>query len=147
MMRLLQHPALFTLLLALIVLFLVFASRGLGPIARFVPLVVALPTLLLLIAQLLRELRARRPAAQPSRRRPGWWILWTLLLPPMIYGLGFHAAVPLYAFVQLRGLARERWPACLAVPAALLAMLWLCGRLLPAIPLWRGALWPLVGIG
>ena len=181
MMRLLQHRALLTLILLLFVFAVLIGSRDLGRVARFVPLVVAIPTFLLIGLQLLFDLapgcrdrlgnlrrtawarpspptradsrdaagfRSEAPPHDPAGRRPpARRLVWTFLLPLLIYLLGFLIALPLYVFVQLRLLGGERWRLALAIPVLLCLLLLLCGRFLPAIPLWQGRLWTLLGLG
>jgi len=143
----------FTGMLWLGVLLLVGLSLRLGHVARFVPLLVGAITLVLLTAQLVRDMLAARaparrdasgatPPALPGGRARRF--LWVLCLPVLVFLLGFALALPLHAFVYLRGLSHERWGRALGIPLVLIGLVVGIRFLLPAVPLWQGWLWPLL---
>jgi hypothetical protein len=168
-MNVLRHPALFTLILLVFVVAILIATPRLGRVARLVPLVVAVPTAVLLAAQLILDLVPRRRTPGRGSEPTGWLrfagrakeaaddrealrdakpaassagqLGWALLLPVTIYFLGFLIAVPLHCMIQLRCFSGERWTLSLAVPAGLCGLFVLIARLIPAIPLWQGWIW------
>lgn len=153
MIRVLRHPAFFTLILLAFVLAILIATPRLGRVARLVPLVVAVPTFVILAAQLILEFSPRRKMAGRAPQRDAAaaslgaaQLGWALLLPVTIYLLGFFVAVPLHCFVQLRYFSRERWMLSLIIPAGLCGLFVLIARLVPAVPLWQGWIWMRLGL-
>lgn len=197
-MKLLRHRAFFTLALLLFTLALLAATPQLGRVARLVPLVVIVPTLVLLSLQLADDLiprfrsfwedkgrarwiplpersaregrdresgrkspgdttrgaardatpDARREAGPVARRggSPAGRLGWTLLLPLMIYALGFCVAIPVHALVYLRRFSGERWRLSVGIPLGLLCLLLLLPRLVPGVSLWPGWIWARLGL-
>lgn len=97
--------------------------------ARRVPLLVAVPLLVLLAAQLLRDLRADGVA--PSRTGDTRALLWTGALPLAVALVGMVAGPALYTAVWLRAGGRERWAVCVAGAVVIgLALYGVIGRLL-----------------
>jgi hypothetical protein len=151
--RALRHPAFFTLILLVFVLAILIASAHLGRVARLVPLVVAVPTFVILTTQLILDLSPRRgPDGRTSQRDPRpaspavGQLGWALLLPVAIYLLGFLVAVPLHCLIQLRCFSKERWTLSLIIPVGLCGLFVLIARLVPAVPLWHGWIWMRLGI-
>jgi hypothetical protein len=168
-MNLLRRPAFFTLVLLAFVQAILAATPRLGRIARMVPLIVAVPTAALLAGQVALDLTPRRGETRRQPERAGWppsgrsarraegecgpmrvsslpgsavaRLGWALLLPVMIYFLGFFVAVPLHCMIQLRRFSGERWTLSLIIPAALCGLLVLIARIVPTVPLWQGWLW------
>jgi len=110
--------------LVMIVLFgaAIYFAVDFQPDERRAPLVVAVPSFLLMIMVLADELRSRPPEKNEvkiayretlhvaeARRRELAVILWILLLVAMIYVLGFLWAVPLYLLAMLKLRGRETW--------------------------------------
>ncbi|MFH1144363.1 MAG: hypothetical protein V1774_07455 [Candidatus Eisenbacteria bacterium] len=174
MTNLLRHRACFTLALLLFVLAMLLETARLGRVARFVPLIVTIPTLALLAFQLVLDLAPRYRRIYQKLERTKWPGLpgrerqgdreresgqaasnnegargrlgWTLLLPVMIYGFGFFVAIPVHALVYLRRFSGERWSLSLAIPAGLGCLLLLLVRLAPDVPLWPGWIWMRLGL-
>jgi len=98
---------------------LLFASLRLQATAATVPIIVAIPTVLMLLDQLVREVR-RRDAPQaalddalPARERST--LAWMLGLVGLMWAIGVVLALPLYLLLHLRVRSRERWIVALAV--------------------------------
>lgn len=65
------------------------------------------------------------------------WFLGGVLL---VYLLGFIVAIPLFLFLFLRFSARESWTICLALPAAVIAVVYMAFVYILMIPLEAGIL-------
>lgn len=119
----------FALVLTLLGAAFLVGTLALSPPARRVPLVVAVPLLALLAAQLRRDLRA--DAVGRSRRGDTRALLWTGALPLAIALVGMVAGPALYAGAWLRVGGKERWAVCLAGAVAIgLALYGVIGPLL-----------------
>jgi hypothetical protein len=98
---------------------LLFASLRLQATAATVPLVVAVPTILLLIDHLVRETRRRgsAPVRQDDGlpRRERSTLAWMLLLFAMMWAIGIVLALPTYLLLHLRVRSQERWSVALAI--------------------------------
>jgi hypothetical protein len=151
MRRRAQEVTFTSILLLLVVWFLVETLR-LGRIARMVPLAVVLPTLVLVVAQLIRDFvpaRMREAAAAPlygiqwlrivvtttlfsrvTRARDAGpplasvavMLAWLGAMLALIYLVGLIAAIPLFTLAYLRWHARERWRTALTVAAGVTAI-------------------------
>ena len=97
--------------------------------ARFMPLVVGIPGIVLCVVQVMLEVAARRRApaaasvdadtdAAGARRRE--WVLWGsfLGLIASLILFGFFVTVPLFLLAFLRGYAKESWRFSVALSAA-----------------------------
>ena len=141
-MKVLGHKAFLTAAMLLAVLVLLLATPRLGPVARFVPLIVLAPTIALLLLQLAADLARRvEPPAKARDGRAAGRLGWALLLPAMVFLFGFFVAVPLHAAIHLRWLSGERWRLSLGIPAALGMLLFLVARMIPTVTLWPGWIW------
>jgi hypothetical protein len=109
-----------TLALALPVAAVIVSAMSLGPAARRMPLVVALPTLALLMIELIR---ARRSTASPSDRplEPRV-IAWLSVLTAATVLCGVLVGPPLVLAAYLRLQSRERWPVALGAAAGFSAI-------------------------
>lgn len=126
------------LLLAVGAMFFI-ALWGLSPMARWIPLLVAAPTVLLLIFQLQRDFASTKT----ERSNTGMEIrslLWLMVLPGLIYVIGFLLAVPLYLLAFGIWWAREPWARALVV-AILFAISLLALKVFLNIQLYGGLLW------
>jgi tripartite tricarboxylate transporter TctB family protein len=110
----------FTLLLTAFVLFVLISSAGLGPVTRLGPVVVAVPTLAIILFQLFRDRRSEHPPGgqPPSAGRERSGLLWIVLLLAMLLPLGFLVAMPVYTLLFLRVRGRESWPRSLIIAGA-----------------------------
>lgn len=116
---------LITGLAVLFVIAVLVMSAGIGPLARRVPVAVALPTLALLLCQLYLDRKAGSgprkaaeiPGEAPSRSRERTLAAVILLFAICIYLFGFAIAIPLFVFVYAKKLEGQR-----SLPAAGIAM-------------------------
>ena len=116
--------ALFTLIIATIIAVALFESRNFGFRAGLFPWVIGIPTLLLALVQLAKdvtrpkEVRASEHeeiSPEVARQRTVSIIGWTVGCFLAIWLLGFSYAVPLFVFVYLKFEGREGWLVSIAV--------------------------------
>jgi hypothetical protein len=104
--------------------FAIVSALSLGPVARRMPLVVAVPTLALLVVEIVRIRRSGADAeAQPrgrDERRLFAWIGGLLLL---VLALGISAGVPAFLLAFVRGRFGERWRTAIAMALAMAVLL------------------------
>lgn len=124
---------------------LLFASLRLQSTAATVPLVVAVPTLAMLLEQLVREMRRNVPPRTtpadtlPQRERST--LLWMLVLLVMLWALGVVVALPLYLLLHLRFRSREHWAVAIMVAGVtwcilVAGLVWLLDVQPPAGVIW-----------
>jgi hypothetical protein len=139
-----------TVALLVMVVIVVAMSAGLSPVARWMPLVVALPTLGLLCLEVVADAaRAvgvsrltllntrglsrvvegtrRGPADRsdgPLQRGERQALVWLAIAIVTVLTLGMLAGLPLYLLLYLRLRARERWPLAIGLAGALLLVLY-----------------------
>jgi len=160
----------FTLLLFAFMTILLLLTLDLGPVARLVPMRVAVPTFLLLLLQLLLDARpswARRygryvrlhafraeDLLQVARRRSAWGkvlderaereqrlLPWVLSLLAGVYLFGFLVATPFFTLLWLKVRARAGWRLSALMAAGLWGLLYgLLHHLLRA-RLFEGIVW------
>jgi hypothetical protein len=155
-----------------VTLFLVLAA-DLGPVSRFVPLAVAVPTLAILILQLLVEIRLRllrgrvvvdtsgmvdgrashngngQVGSHDGTEHSGGVVpmaLWVLGLFLLVFMLGFAVALPTFALAYLRIRAKEPWRVSTAAAVAMWALVYLFFGILLDIPMHAGHLWGWLGL-
>ena len=112
---------LITGLAVLFVIAVLVMSAGLGPLARKVPVAVALPTMALLLCQLHLERKAgsgpqkeaEPTGGAPSKSKERILAAAILLFALFIYLFGFAIAVPLFVFVYAKKVEGQR-----SLPAA-----------------------------
>ena len=130
-----------------IVVLVLTASLPLGPVARRMPLVVAIPTLLLLALELARQTRdpdggasAKAEAPRTSRRRTSERAMfgWIGILLALVVVVGMAAGVPLFLLAYMRVDFRESWRASLLLPGAMAVMLAIGLQYLLGVPLHPG---------
>lgn len=124
-----MRPAFSVALFGAAVLFLI-RTLALAPPARRVPLVVAVPLVLLLAVETFRELRAHEP---PGRDRPAAAraLAWTLAFPLSMILLGMVLGPALYVLAYLRVRGEEgRRTAALGALGTAVAMAVVLGPLL-----------------
>jgi len=129
----------FTSFLLLMGIGFVVSIWSMSPTARWVPLLIALPTVALLSIQSLRELVTRTVQANDIRREVRV-IIWLLALPIMVYVLGFLVAVPIYLLVYLRRRASLAWRQALSSAVIAALMLFALQRFLE-LQMYGGLLW------
>ena len=164
-----KRPWIFTILLITLGVVIFFLTFDCGRVARLIPEKVIIPTMALLMLQLVQDFipalekrwgafeKLRWPEAEklrdrartrseksldaPQIRRQGPVLLWILSLPVLIYAVGFLVAVPIYTFVYLRLRAKKTW---LAVAMAAGCWGFLYGLFVLALraPLYAGKIWP-----
>lgn len=128
-------------LLACSITFLVLATR-LSFVAAMVPLSIALPTAVLIAAQL--TIDWRRPTVIPAAEAATGErsiALSMLVLLAALYLLGFAITLPVYAGIQWRNRAAGTWKAALAITIGLFAFLYGGLVQLLHIDLFEGILW------
>lgn len=163
----------FTLAVFVLVLGFLVLSLDYQPRARLVPLIIAVPTLLLTLLQLLIDMVpavARRfsflleydlfgidtrRAAEPSEetgsssavyRRELNFAAWLLLLMALIYFLGYLVAIPLFLILFLRLRSSESWPMTLSITAVTWAFVYVVFIVVMGAPLHEGVVWKAVGL-
>jgi len=118
------RAALFTLIVATIIAVALLQSRNFGFRAGLFPWVIGIPTLLLALVQLAKDVTrqkkdpdAEHEAIPPEavRRRTLSIIGWTVGCFLLIWLLGFSYAVPLFIFLYLKLEGREGWLMTIAV--------------------------------
>jgi putative tricarboxylic transport membrane protein len=116
--------ALFTLVIVTVIAVALFQSRNFGFRAGLFPWVIGIPTLLLVLVQLTKDLTVEKEqsagdheAIPPAvvKRRTLSIIGWTLGCFLAIWLLGFSYAVPLFIFLYLKLEGREGWLISVAV--------------------------------
>ena len=116
--------ALFTLIVATIIAIALFQSRNFGFRAGLFPWVIGIPTLLLALVQLAKDVTRPKEArasgheaisSEAVRHRTLSIIGWTLGCFLAIWLLGFSYAVPLFILLYLKVEAREGWLMTIAV--------------------------------
>jgi hypothetical protein len=147
---------------------------GLGRVARMVPFAVVVPTLLLLLFQLLMDLlprlaqkysqlekkdlfsveglrkQVRNPAedakVEPTERnREGKAFLWLLAMFGLIYLLGAFIAIPFYTLLYLKRHS-EKWLTSIAVTLGICGLVYAMSVFDSGAWLYEGLLWKLLKI-
>lgn len=139
-----------TAILLVLVVLAVMMSTGLSPVARWMPLAVALPTLALLGLELVADAaraggvsrltlvntrglsrlvegagRRRREAADgASRRSERQALIWLAIAIVSVLTLGMLAGLPLFLLLYLRLRARERWALAIGLAGGLLLVMY-----------------------
>jgi hypothetical protein len=127
--------ALFTVL----AIVLLIASFRYQATAAFVPIVVAIPTVLMFLDQLVREARRKAPASTDAAvdlaGRERATLLWMAALLGLVWAAGVVIALPAYLLLYLRVRSRERWIVAAGVAGVAWAILFLgLGWLLESPP-------------
>jgi len=169
-----KGKVIFTLLVLTYVSFIFYFTLQLGWIARMVPLIVVIPTLVFLILQILIDIfpwlrrkeanfgkiditrvvlfeqkiheRPEVSAEKMTRTRSELNVLvWALLMLFFIYFFGLLIAILLYTFINLKMRSEEGWIISIAMTATTFFILFLVSFLLPHSLLNRGILWVWLG--
>ena len=127
-----------TAVLLVVVLVLLTASLSLGPVARRMPLAVAVPTLVLLALELARETRRPRAGGSPRQASERVLFLWIAGLLALVLLVGMAAGVPLFLLAYMRVHFRESWRASLLLSGAMAVMLGVGLQYLLGMPLHPG---------
>ena len=120
---------LFTLIIAILLAFALFQSRHFGFRAGLFPWVIGIPTLILALCQLVKDLLGREKAKRPladwevaadvapevATRRTVSIIIWSIGFFLAIWLLGFSYSIPVSMLLYLRLAGKEKWPMALAV--------------------------------
>jgi hypothetical protein len=112
-----------TAVLAALVALAMISTISLGPVARRMPLLVAVPTFLLLLVELVRRgpsTSLPTPDRAPAERRLFAWVGGLLAL---VIVCGMTAGVPLFLVASARRLFGERWMPALAMALAMAVVL------------------------
>ncbi len=123
------------------------SATTLGAAARRMPLVVALPTLVLLIVELTRQMRAPHPQDedQPERRAEIATLAWLGVLVVEVWLLGMLAGLPLFLVTYLRLRSREPWTVAVGMALGVWAILFGVLNVALGIQMHDGLLVPLLG--
>lgn len=169
----LTDRTLFTLGVFVLVLVFLVLSLDYQPRARLVPLIIAVPTLLLTLLQLLIDMvpavarrfsflqeydlfgidtaRAAETAGENGSSvavygRELGFAAWLLLLMALIYFLGYLTAIPLFLILFLRLRSSESWFMTLAITAATWAFVYGVFIVVMGAPLHPGVVWKMMGL-
>jgi TctA family transporter len=124
-----SSAALFTIVVAGTIALALFQSRNFGYRAGLFPWVIGIPTLVLALFQLAKDLFGREKpkgelaewevavqvAPEVARKRTISILLWTVGFFLAIWLLGFIYSIPLTVLLYLRFAGREKWPMAIAV--------------------------------
>ncbi len=100
-----------------LVLVVVVPSLGFEGQAGLVPLVLGIPTLVLILFSLARELLSPRAAPDDSAEVAPWAgavpiVAWLAVFCVLVFLIGFLLTIPVYIVLFLRGFARLSWARC-----------------------------------
>jgi TctA family transporter len=149
--------ALFTAAVIALLALALWQSRNFGIRAGLFPWVIGIPTLLLALSQLVKDMRggkkvydteadADRMAPEIVRKRTLTIIGWTVGCFLLIWLLGFPWAVPLTIFLYLKLAGRENWPMTLAVTFCSWLFFYLLFERMLSVPFPQGLLFELFGV-
>ena len=164
---------LFTLGVFVVVLGFLVLALDYQPRARLVPLIIAVPTLLLTLFQFLIDAipavgrrfsffqeydlfgietgRAAEPTEETRPtgnvfRRELSFAAWLLLLVALIYFIGYLAAIPLFMILFMRLRSSERWLVTLSITAVTWAFVYFVFIVIMGAPLHEGVVWKAMGM-
>lgn len=169
----LNDRTLFTLGVFVVVLGFLVLALDYQPRARLVPLIIAVPTLLLTLFQFLIDaipavgrrfsffqeydlfgIETGRAAASTEESRPNRNVFrrelsfaaWLLLLVALIYFIGYLAAIPLFMILFMRLRSSERWLITLSITAVTWAFVYFVFIVIMGAPLHEGVVWKAMGL-
>jgi hypothetical protein len=164
-----SRRASFTFLLLAFAGVILYMTFGLGRVARMVPLVVVVPTILLLVLQLMMDLlpglaqtygrlenkdlfgvqglrekiseavEAEEDGARQSHKERRAF-LWLLTMLALVYLLGLLIALPLYTLLYLKS-GSEKWLTAIVMAAAIFGLIYGVSTINSGAPLYEGLLW------
>ncbi len=164
---------LFTLGVFVLVLLFLILALDYQPRARLVPLIIAVPTLLLTLFQFLIDaipavgrrfsffqeydlfgIDTGRAAAPSEESRPSGNVFrreisfaaWLLFLVALIYFIGYLAAIPLFMILFMRLRSAERWFMTLSITAVTWAFVYFVFIVIMGAPLHEGVVWKAMGM-
>jgi hypothetical protein len=164
-----NQRACLTFLLFAFVAVILYLTLGLGPVARMVPLAVVIPTLLLLLFQLMMDMLPhlaqkysrleskdlfhveglRKKASKPIKDIEGDTLernnerkvfFWLLAMLIVIYLLGLLLALPLYTLFYLKRRS-ENWLVAILVAVGIGCLVYAVSTLNLGTDLYKGLLW------
>jgi hypothetical protein len=113
----LSGAAVFSLVLAVVAGYAVYAALRWPPKAALFPLVMGIPLLVLTLAQVVIELRERPAAPEVARGRALAVFAWMGAFIVLVLLFGFPIAVPVFVGAYLLIASREGWMPSLALAA------------------------------
>ncbi len=133
------------LLYLALVLVVVVPSFGFEGQGGLVPLVLGIPTLVLILFSLGRELLSPRAAPDDSAEVAPWTaavpiVAWLGVFCVMVFLVGFLLTIPIYVLLFLRSLARLSWQRCAFAAIAVWALVYLSLKFLLHRILFEGVL-------
>jgi hypothetical protein len=115
----LNGGAAFSVGLAVVAVYAVYAALRWPPKAALFPLTMGIPLLVLALAQTVIELRDPPPPGSPAARRRTFVVFaWMVTFIVLVLLVGFPIAVPLFVFSYLVMESRERWGLSITLAAA-----------------------------
>jgi TctA family transporter len=150
-------PTLFTAVVVIMLALALWQSRNFGFRAGLFPWVIATPTVLLALTQLIKDMKGRRKALggaeegevvvppEIARRRTIAILGWTVGCFLLIWLLGFSWAVPLTIFLYLKLAGWERWPMTLVVTLCAWLFFYVLFEKMLNVPFPEGLLFTLFG--
>ena len=128
-----KTSTIFAVIILAILGVIVIKSLGYPYDAKLFPLLIAIPTVVLAVAQILRETRGRRePETVPQEEkvaRKGFFRnylaapAWIAGLVLTMYSIGLLAGLPSFTFVYLK-LHGQSWLLSIVITLAMLALIW-----------------------
>ena len=114
-----------TAVLAALVAAVAASATTLGPAARRMPLVVAVPTLALLLFELTRQVRSAPRASDDdkARRVEAVSFAWLVALVSGVWLLGMQAGLPLFLVTYLRTRSHESWTTAIGMAVGVWAVI------------------------
>ncbi|MFY9224891.1 MAG: hypothetical protein WAQ98_19620 [Blastocatellia bacterium] len=162
----LSEKAIFTFIITAFVLLFLFSTKSLSPTARLVPLAVLIPTLLILIFQLILDLIPKLSEYYKKYDRVDLFnvkrrkytdkeilnylykeeikiFIYLLVLIISIYLFGFLVALPSYMFLYLRFGVQEKTKIAISISIVIFALLYFVFTWLLSINFYSGLFWQL----
>lgn len=132
---------------------IIILSLGYNPQARLIPLVIAIPGLLLTIGQWVGALYKERKVEREEKSlaaedreelsREKNTMAWIIIFFLMIVFLGLHASILLFTFIYLKFKSKESWPLSLSITGGLWLGIYLAFVQIVKASLYPGLLWKL----
>jgi len=128
-----------------LVLLVVVPSLGFEGQAGLVPLVLGIPTLVMILFSVARELLSPRAAPDDSAEVAPWTravpiVAWLAVFCVLVFLIGFLLTIPIYIVLFLRGFARLSWPRCAIAAVTVWALVYVSLKFLLHRILFEGVL-------